>query len=151
MVEHSYRHDRLSVISGLSVSPKQQRLNLYYQIYPHNIRRAQVCDFLRHLLRHLRGHVIVVWDNIAIHGGSEIQKLCQRHPRLHLERLPAYAPDLNPDEGIWKLAKQALANGRPDTIYELWPDVVGALEQVRRSRRQLRGCIHGSELPFVIP
>jgi putative transposase len=95
--------------------------------------------------------VIVVWDNIAIHGGPEIEQLCERHRRLHLVRLPAYAPELNPDEGVWKLTKEALANGRPDSIYDLWPELVGALERVRRSRLQLRGCIHGSELPFATP
>jgi transposase len=39
--------------------------------------------------------------------------MCGRHRRLHLELFPSYAPELNPDDGVWKLAKEELANGRP--------------------------------------
>jgi hypothetical protein len=34
---HVYRRDKISVISGLSVSPKRQRLNLYYYLFYDNI------------------------------------------------------------------------------------------------------------------
>jgi len=62
LLRHWQRHDRISVISGLSVSPRRQRLGLYFQLHDENIRAAEVCGFLRELLRHLRGHVIVLWD-----------------------------------------------------------------------------------------
>ena len=73
-----------------------------------------MCAFLRHLLRHLRGPVLVLWDGGRIHRGRALDRLQARCPRLRVERLPAYAPDLNPDEGVWTLAKRGLANGRPD-------------------------------------
>jgi hypothetical protein len=49
------RRDKVSVISGISVSPRRQRLGLYYQLYFDNIGQEEVCMFLRELLRHLRG------------------------------------------------------------------------------------------------
>src|SRR5207245_3368127 len=55
---HAYRRDKISVISGISVSPKRQRLNLYYYLFYENIGQEEVCLFLRHLLRHLRGQGI---------------------------------------------------------------------------------------------
>lgn len=144
------RHDRLSVISGIAVSPRRRRLGLYYRIYQTNIRQPQVCEFLRHLLRHLRGPVIIVWDNGRIHKGPLIGAFRQRFPRLHPAFFPAYAPELNPDEGIWTLAKATLANGRPDCVTTLRADLLRTFKRLRRSQSKLRGCIAGSDLPSLL-
>jgi transposase len=101
------RRDKVSVISGISVSPKQQRLGLYYQLYFDNIGQEEVCLFLRGLLRHLRGPVIVLLDNSSTHQGQRLQQLLRQYSRLHIEHFPSYAPELNPDEGVWSLAKPA--------------------------------------------
>src|SRR4051812_9188617 len=65
----------------------------------------EVYDFLWYLLRHLRGHVIVVWDGASIHDPRSLSEFCRQYPRLHLERLPAYAPQLNPIEAAWHALK----------------------------------------------
>jgi hypothetical protein len=52
------------------LSPRRQRLGLYHQLYFDNIGQEEVCLFLRELLRHLRGQVIVVVDNPSIHKGA---------------------------------------------------------------------------------
>ncbi len=144
---HLQRHDRISVISGISVSPRTRRFGLYFQLHDDNLHALEVCGFLRELLRHLRGHVIVIWDNGAIHKGPLIRALCREFSRLHLEAFPPYAPELNPDEGIWRHAKAKLANGRPDCQETLKVEVVTALLGIRDSQRLLRGCITGSDLP----
>ena len=145
------RRDKISVISGVSVSPRRQRFGLYYRLQATNIHRPDVCTFLRHLLRHLRGAVIVLWDNGRIHKGPPIQDLRRAFPRLHLEFFPAYAPELNPDEGVWTLAKAKLANGRPDCITTLKAHLRGSLKGIRRSQRNLRSCITQSDLPAFLP
>jgi putative transposase len=147
LLYHRQRRDRISVISAISVSPHRRRLGLYYSLHAKNIRHPEVCAFLRHLLCHLRGPVVLVWDNGTIHKGDAIRALCSAFPRLHLYRFPGYAPELNPDEGVWKLAKQRLANGRPDTQHELWRHLRLSLERIRRSPQRLRGCIRQSDLP----
>jgi transposase len=151
ILRHRTRRDKVSVISGLSVSPERQRLGLYYRFHLHNIGQAEVAGFLRHLLRHLRGPVIVLLDNARIHHAAQLRALTRRHPRLHLEHFPGYAPELNPDEGVWTLTKRTLANGRPDTVAVLVADVVTELERLRRSPRLLRGCITQSDLRFFLP
>jgi putative transposase len=92
--------------------------------------------------------VIVIWDNGTIHGGEAIRALQARIPRLHLYRFPGYAPELNPDEGVWQLAKRALANGRPDSERELFRHLRSHLSRLRRSPALLRGCVRGSDLPL---
>ncbi len=148
ILRHKTRRDKISVISGVSVSPLRGHLNLHFELFPTNIGHVEACLFLAQLLRHLRGPVIAVWDNASIHKGEPIRAMCRRHPRLHLELFPSYAPELNPDEGVWKLAKEELANGRPDSIEDLAVPLLSALERIAGSQQLLRSCIHHSDLPF---
>jgi transposase len=144
---HRYRRDKASVISGISLSPRRQRLSLFYRLHLTNIGQIEVCQFLRLLLRHLPGHVIVLFDNSSTHKGDPLRQLCQRHPRLHVEHFPSYAPELNPDEGVWTLAKRTLANSQPDDILELVVEVTQTMDELAESRPKLRACIEHSGLP----
>jgi hypothetical protein len=66
---------------------------------------------------------------------------------LHIEHFPAYAPDLNPDEGVWSLAKRDLANGCPLDMDQLMDAVIGSINAIQCSPEKLRGCILESDLP----
>ena len=46
--------------------------------------------------------VVVVWDNLPAHTSLAMHAfLADQHQWLRVEYLPAYAPDLNPVEGLW--------------------------------------------------
>jgi len=141
------RRDKISVISGISLSPKRHHLGLYSLLFFDNIAQEEVCVFLRELLRHLRGPVIVLLDNSTTHQGDPLQKLLRQHPRLSIEHFPSYAPELNPDEGVWSLAKRELANSCPKDVDELMEDILRSIEAIRTSPEKLRGCILQSDLP----
>ena len=102
------------------------------------------------LLRHLRGPIIVLLDNSSTHKGAPIEQLLDRHRRLRIEHFPSYAPQLNPDEGVWSLAKRDLANSCPNDVEELMEDILGSIEAIRNSAEKLRGCVAQSELPFYL-
>jgi len=57
-------------------------------------------------------------------------------------------PELNPDEGVWAQAKDSLANGRIDTIDELGFQLIDSFEDLKAAKRNLRVCLHQSDLPF---
>jgi len=116
-----------------------------------SIQGAEVKAFLRHLLQQIRGHLIVLLDNGKIHRADPVQELLLRTRRLHLVPFPAYAPELNPDEGVWNHLKSALANGRPDTQDELMDVLAEEIRHLGASQRLLRGCIQQSELPPFLP
>ena len=128
-------------------SPKRHRLGFYFRLHAKNIARDEVEDFLWYLLKHLRGHVFVIWDGASIHHAKGLSDFCSKYPRLHLEKLPAYAPELNPIEAAWHAAKHPLANGRPDNIPELGCALLASLRKARASQRVLRGCVTQSDLP----
>ena len=134
------RRDKIYVISGISVSPKRQRLNRYYYLFYDNIGQEEVVLFLRHLLRHLPGPVIVLLDNANTHKGEPLEEIRRQHPRLRIENFPAYTPELNPDEGVWRQAKRKLANSCPKDIDELMEDVIRSIDGVKRSQKKLRSC-----------
>ncbi len=151
ILRHWQKHDRISAISGLSLSPRRRRCGLYFQLHRENIRATDACQFLRYLLRHLRGPVIVVWDNSNIHRGPIVRAVLAQHPRLRLAYFPSYAPELNPDEGVWARTKAALANARPDDVLMLLRTLIHSLTQLRRSSRRLRACIKYAALPIRLP
>jgi transposase len=116
-----------------------------------NIGQEEVCLFIREVLRHLRGKVIALLDNSNTHRGTLIKKLCVEFPRLTLVYFPSYAPELNPDEGVWSWMKSRLANSCPDDLQELAKDLQREFRLLARSQDRLKGCIKQSELPFSIP
>ena len=148
---HRYRHDRISAISGIAVSPKRLHCALYCHLYEDNIQGEEVALFLRHLLRQIPGHLIVLLDNSKTHRGDSVEELLARTSRLRLEPFPPYAPELNPDEGVWNHLKRALANGRPDTQAELMDVLSDEICQLAGAQPLLRGCIHQSDLPSFLP
>ena len=148
---HRYRHDRISAISGIAVSPKRFHCTLYCQLYEDNIQGEEVAVFLRHLLRQVRGHLIVLLDNGKTHRGDPVGELLARTSRLHLVPFPPYAPELNPDEGVWNHLKSTLANGRPDTQVELMDVLADEICRLAASQSLLQGCIQQSDLPPFLP
>jgi putative transposase len=144
---HRYSHDRISAISAVTVSPQRERLGLYCHCHFDYLSHREVAVFLRLLLPHLRGHIMLLWDGGSIHRGPARAELFAPHPRLHVERLPAYAPELNPDEQVWNHCKAELANGCPLTVDDLLDDLTRVARRTRCSSRLLRSFIHESDLP----
>lgn len=147
-MRHRYRRDRISTISTLTVSPASRRLGLYVHFHPTNITGVEVIRFLQHLLRHLRGEVVLLWDGGPIHKRRIVRDFIRRRPRLHVYAFPAYAPELNPDEFVWTNAKHELSNSAPEHIGELTQRLRRSLRRLRRSQQLLWSCIFASDLPW---
>jgi transposase len=141
-LRHRYRHDRLSVCSGLAGSPRRRHVALYLRCRAHHVIGLDIEAFLRHLLRHVRGP-------IDLHRRREVRAFLAAHPRLHGHDFPAYAPELNPAEYVWAQADHELANGAPDDLRELRDRLTDATRRLRRSQDLLWSCIYASDLPWT--
>lgn len=141
---------KVSVIGAVSVSPRIRRLSLYYDTRPDGyLGGGEVVKFLRYLLKALVGKVVVVWDGGPNHKGPVMRAFLARNKRLRLERLPPYAPELNPVEWAWSWLKYGqLANFVPGDLAELNDEVIGRLIHARCDPQLLRALWQGSELPF---
>lgn len=82
------------------------------------MKSAQVVGMLKHLQRHVPGPLILIWDRASIHKSRETRKYLDAHPKLRIELLPAYAPELNPEELCHGNVKAHLKNATPDTVGE---------------------------------
>jgi transposase len=132
--------DHLAAISGITLHGR-----LFLQVRQDSDDGAAVVGFLRVLLRKIPGKVLVIWDGSPIHKGQAVKDFLKRGAakRLHLERLPGYAPDLNPDEGIWSYLKRVeLGNVCCRDLSELRAVLIRARERVRHKREVIRACSH---------
>jgi hypothetical protein len=78
------------------------RWRFYFQIHKGSIKSPQVVEFLRHLQRHIPGRILILWDGAPIHPSLLVKNyIASTRQRIVLERLPAYAPELNPVEHMW--------------------------------------------------
>jgi transposase len=67
--------------------------------------------------------------------------------RLHLERLPAYAPELTPDESVWQQLKGVeLRNACCVDLPHRHHELRDAVKRVRRKPRMIQGCFRGAGL-----
>ena len=143
------RHDRLSAISALTVSPKRRRLGLYFDILDHNVKADDFEVFVDHLLRRVGRPVILVIDRYSVHRSAAKKLLARHRTRLSVEWLPAYAPELNPDEQVWNQTKHAdLANFVPDDVLHLGQSVAASLRKTRGQQHLLRSFFRHAGLPL---
>ena len=95
-----------------------------------SINRFAVLKFLKELKRHRRGRkLLFFWDGLAAHRAKIVsQFILENRSWLRLERLPAYAPELNPVEYFWSALKKRSGNGTPE--------VDALMKHARKARRR---------------
>ncbi len=133
------RHDRLSGMSVVTVSPQRRHLDLYFALQEHNIRTPDIETLVAELLEHFPHGIILVLDRWPVHL-SAVEQLRRRFPRrVQIEWLPSYAPQLNPDEQVWTRTKYMdLANFCPENLTDLTQAVRHSLEQTKTHQSLLR-------------
>ena len=91
-------------------------------------------EFLQHLLRQMRGRLLVIWDGLSAHRSRKVKDfVAEQRARLEVEFLPAYAPELNPVEYLWGHWKHhELPNLCPKNFGELSHYARQALRRMRR-------------------
>ena len=145
----SQRHDRLSVIGSLSLSPRRRRLGVAFSMQDENVRTPHVVAYLRGLHRQLRRPLIVVMDRLNVHRKAARELREAGAKWLHVEWLPPYAPDLNPVEAVWGHAKCSdLANFVPDDIEHLHDAVIESVGDLEFDERLKRSFFQTAQLPL---
>lgn len=108
---------------------------LYFSLKDGSCNSRDVVRFLAHLAQHIDGKLLVLWDGNNIHGGPEVREFLATADgaRVQTERFPAYAPELNPDELVWRHLKRVeLRNVCCATVAELATKARQAIARLRR-------------------
>jgi transposase len=122
-------------------------VGFYYELLDHNARTADFVRFLRNIHAHLRRSIILVCDRLRAHR-SAVRVLQDNGVQwLHVEWLPAYAPELDPVEDVWNQSKYGhLANIIPDDINDLHKILDRLLESYRHQPNRLHSFFHSAHL-----
>jgi transposase len=137
ILDCSDRHDRISVISAITLSPQALRVGLHFMLLGdnENFHGEEVVLFLRQLKGELGGPWTIVWDRNQIHSKARVVKAwLAKHPEVVVEDFPAHAPNTNPDEEVWCWTKYGqLCNLAPSDVQELrqhiWDTLIALKDQ----------------------
>jgi len=142
VLHETFNWKSLSIIGGLAL------WRFYFQIHAGSIKSLQVVEFLRHLQRHVPGKILILWDGAPIHRSLLVKSyVATTRRRLVIERLPAYAPELNPVEYMWgQLKTHEIANLMVTQAWELSFEATAALRRMRRRPSIIAACYTQAEL-----
>ena len=104
----------LSTAIGLTASGR-----IYKRHFGHAIRGPDAVRFLEHLGRRVGRPMIVIWDRLQAHRSREVKAYLAEHREIIVEWLPAYSPELNPEEGCHGNVKQGMRNAAPEDVEEI--------------------------------
>jgi hypothetical protein len=142
---------KVSIAAAVWLSPRRDHLGLYFHTLADGyFDNWYVTAFIEAMLRDLSGRFVVVWDGGPMHKGDPIRDLMGHFAdRLDLERLPPYAPMLNPVEPLWSWLKWGrLNNLGPKHALDLDARAIAELTKVSRDQAFLRNLFHASDLPL---
>lgn len=153
LLQKGRHREKVSVASALWVSRPTGRLRLSYRTLTDGyFDSAAMASFVEQLLGETERPLVVVWDGGNMHRGDPIRALLGRAGRrLRLERLPPYAPMLNPVEGLWSWVKYGrLCNFAPRNATHLNDVVRAELDAILTDQERLGNFCRASELPDVL-
>ena len=121
VLRHPFNYKRLSLAGALAFEPDGSDAHLFCQLRSGAYNDETLIEFLSELNEVEQRAVLLIWDGLPSHRSRRMSDwiASQRH-WLSVERLPGYAPDLNPIENVWgNLKSQELANLCSNSIGEL--------------------------------
>lgn len=131
----------LSTAVALTLSGK-----IYKKCFDGSIKSENLIETLEHVQRQLPGKVILIWDRARIHLSKMTKAYLHEHPEILIEELPAYAPQLNPEEYCHGNVKQHLKNARPTSKEEIRSMLDRGFARLRRRPDLLLGFFHTAGL-----
>ncbi|MDG7015948.1 MAG: IS630 family transposase [Nitrososphaerota archaeon] len=141
------RREKLSVFSAVGMDGQ-----LFFSVHGHDLEGRDTVVFLRKLLKEKRDdeRLLVVWDGASIRKSGNVKRFLERHrPTITTRLFPPYAPELNPDEYVWNLAKHHdLANWCPVNKKEMRSVIRRELRTLSTQNDRVASAIRHAEIPL---
>lgn len=120
--------------------------HIYKRHFKGSVNSLGVVATLRHLRRHMVGGFVLIWDRAGIHKSQTTQAFLAAHPEIDVERLPPYAPELNPEEYCHGNVKRRLRNVLPADTRQMRVMVDHGFARLRHRRDMLLNFFHQAGL-----
>ena len=136
-------YDHLSVMSGISIAGQ-----LYTLTRSRALTSKDSVRFLKHVRCQVKQGLLVIWDGSPIHRREVKRFMATEEAKdISLEHLPSYAPDLNPDEGVWQHLKYVeLRNVCCKNLDHLHRELNLAIMRLRNKPHIIRSFFDGAGL-----
>lgn len=149
VLRYKFHWQRVSAAGFLCYRADGGRARLYLHTHPGSYTAEVLIPALRGLHRSLRAPVILIWDGLTCHWSHRMMNFIRSQKWLQVERLPAYAPDLNPCEGLWANLKGGeLVNRAEQTIAQVAEIARGGAQRAANSQQLLFGFLTQTGLSF---
>jgi hypothetical protein len=151
ILRHPFTWKKLSICCVIGYRWDGRRCGLYFRVIPGSYNDEKLISFLGQLKKHLHGRkVILIWDGLPSHRSWRMTHyLNQQQEWLSVVRLPAYAPEMNPVEGLWaNIMGQELANRSVDNLGEMLEGVRNGFSRVHSSYRLFHSFLDHAGLSF---
>jgi hypothetical protein len=145
VLRHPFNWKRASMAAALCIRPGGGGTRLAFHLQPGSYDTDTLLVALAELRRFLAGEkATLIWDGLPAHRSRKMGAwLGQQRSWLVVERLPAYAPELNPVEGVWaNLKGRELANLVTDTLGDLVDAAHAGIDRIRRTPDLAYGFLH---------
>jgi transposase len=108
---------RREVSSVVAVTPNGR---LYARHFRTSVSSETVISVLRSFRRRIGTPLLVIWDRLNAHRSQATMDFVSAHAQDYaVAYLPAYAPELNPEEQCNAVVKRAMANALPGSVADL--------------------------------
>src|SRR6266542_5261683 len=132
VLRHRFGWKRMSVAGALAYEPDGSDAQLIFAMRPGAYNGETLIEFLIELDEIVQRRVILLWDGLPAHRSRRMTEwIARQRTGLQVERLPGYAPELNPTEQVWGSIKSTeLANVCANTIDEVADHAEDGLDRV---------------------
>jgi transposase len=133
---HPFNWKKASMAAAICYGVRGGGAQLAFHVQPGNYDTDTLIQVLGELRRFLGGEkATLLWDGLPAHRSRAMRAwLHTQRSWLVVERLPGYAPELNPTEGLWSSLKAVeLANLVAPTLAEVIQQAHRGVERVRRT------------------
>jgi len=139
-----WRCNMISTITG--------RGTLRFMVFKRRFTSDVFIEFMRRLIRSARRKVYLIVDGHPVHKSRKVKKWLARHEKhIRMILLPAYSPDLNPDEFLNHDVKQnAVGRRRAVSRADMMADVRGYLRSTQKQPEIVKSYFHAPSVQYAM-
>jgi transposase len=139
---------RKSVNMVSAITPRGE---MRFRVQEGTMNAGRFIEFLKALLDSVEGKIFLIVDGHPAHKANKVKEFTENEARLELFFLPAYSPQLNPDEWVWKNVKNdRIGRGVIMNAADLKAKAVSALRRLQKLPALVRGFFRDPSLAYIL-
>jgi len=146
VLEHPAKKVKVNVISAITPTGKS-----LFALYDESINVERFIDFLEKVIDSCTKKVYLIVDNLRVHHAKKVTRWVEEHSeKIALHFLPAYSPDLNPDEYLNQdFKRNAHKKGIPKDHKALEENTRAYLESIQNDPQKVSGYFRHPKVQYA--